>query len=369
LDPLAYWIAFNRVRGIGPARLRALLDAFGSIEEAWHAPADKLREVGLDRRSLANMIEARGSLDLAAELGRLRAAGVSALTWEDPGYPARLLTISDAPPVLYVRGQLRPEDDWAVAMVGTRQATVYGREAARHLAGDLASAGVTIVSGLAVGIDAEAHRAALDAKGRTIAVLGCGIDIIYPWENRKLAEEIAARGVIVSDYAFGTKPEANNFPPRNRIISGLSRAVVVVEAGERSGALITARFAAEQGRDVLAVPGSIFNRSSQGANMLIREGARPVLSANDVLEELDMGAVVEQAEARTLLPADETEALVLQYLSAEPMHVDDVRQASGLPIATVSSTLALMELKGLVRQVGGMNYVRARETGPVYRVD
>ncbi len=369
MDPLAYWIAFNRVRGIGPARLRALLDVFGSVEEAWHAPAGKLSEVGLDRRSLANMIEARGTLDLEAELARLRSAGVSALTWEDPGYPARLLTISDAPPLLYVRGELCPEDDWAVAMVGTRQATAYGREVVRQVAGDLVRAGVTIVSGLAVGIDAEAHRAALNGKGRTIAVLGCGIDIIYPWDNRKLAGEIAASGAIISDYPLGARPEAANFPPRNRIISGLSRAVVVIEAGERSGALITARFAAEQGRDVLAVPGSIFNRSSQGTNQLIREGARPVLSANDVLEELDMGAVAEQAEARVLLPADETEALVLKHVGTEPVHMDDVRQASGLPIATVSSTLALMELKGLVRQVGGMNYVRARETGPVYHLD
>jgi DNA processing protein len=369
LDPLAYWIGFNRVRGIGPARLRALLDVFGTIEGAWHAPAERLRDIGLDRRSTANLLEARSKLDLAAELERLRTAGASALTWEDPAYPERLRQIYDAPPVLYVRGELRPEDDWAVAMVGTRQASVYGREATRQLASDLARAGVTIVSGLAVGIDTQAHRAAIEAGGRTIAVLGCGVDVLYPWENRKLGEDIIAHGALISDYALGTLPEANNFPPRNRIISGLSRAVVVVEAGERSGALITAAFAGEHGRDVLAVPGSIFNRGSQGTNRLIREGARPVLSANDVLEELNMGSVQQHVEARALLPADEMEAAVLKYVGEDPVHVDEVRQASGLPIATVSSTLALMELKGLVRQVGGMNYVRAREPGPVYRVD
>jgi DNA processing protein len=369
LDPLAYWIGFNRVRGIGPARLRALLDAFGTIDAAWLAPEGALREVGLDRRSIAGLVEARRSLDLQAELAKIQRAGVRVLTWGESDYPELLLTISDPPPVLFLRGDLRPEDAWAVAMVGTRTASVYGREAARTLATDLVRAGVTIVSGLARGIDAQAHRAALDAGGRTIAVLGSGLDIIYPWEHRRLAEEIVARGALVSEYALGTKPEASNFPPRNRIISGLSRGVIVVEAGDRSGALITADFAAEQGRDVFAVPGSIFQRGSRGTNQLIRDGAQPVLSANDVLEFLNMTDVSEHVEARMLLPTDATEAVLLEQLSDDPAHVDDVGRAADLPIATVSSTLALMELKGLVRHVGAMKYVRAREPGPSYRVD
>jgi len=369
VDPLAYCIAFNRVRGIGPARLRALLDAFGTIEAAWHAPADALHEVGLDRRSLASLVQARDELDPAAELARVETAGVDVLTWEDPRYPEHLRTIYDPPPVLYVRGELRPEDDWAVAMVGTRRASAYGREAARTLAGDLARAGVTIISGLARGIDGQVHRAALEVGGRTIAVLGSGIDIIYPWENSKLAEEIVGHGALVSEYGLGIPPEASNFPPRNRIISGLSRGVVVVEAGERSGALITADFAADQGRDVFAVPGSIFQRGSQGTNRLIRDGAQPVLCANDVLEALNMTAVAEHVEAQLLLPTDATEALLLELLAEEPIYVDEVGRAAGLPIATVSSTLALMELKGLVRQVGGMQYIRAREAGPVYVVE
>ena len=369
MDPLAYWIGFNRVRGIGPARLRALLDAFGTIDAAWLAPEDALRQVGLDRRSISSLLEARRGLDLPAELARIQSAGVRALTWDEPAYPQTLLTISDPPPVLYVLGELRLEDAWAVAMVGTRTASVYGREAARVLATDLARAGVTIVSGLARGIDAQAHRAALDAGGRTVAVLGSGLDVIYPWEHRKLAEEIVGRGALVSEYGLGTKPEASNFPPRNRIISGLSRGVIIVEAGERSGALITADFAAEQGREVFAVPGGIFQRGSKGTNRLIRDGAQPVLSVNDVLEVLNLTSVAEHVEAQMLLPSDATEAVLLEQLSDDPAHVDEVGRGAGLPIATVSSTLALMELKGLVRQVGGMKYVRAREVGPLYRVD
>ncbi len=190
MDSLAYWIGFNKVHGIGPARLRALIDAFGSVEAAWHAPADALREVGLDRRSLANLVQARSDLDLDAEVARVADAGVDVLTWDDPRYPERLMAINDPPPVLYVRGDLRPDDDWAVAMVGTRHASAYGKEAARVIATDLARAGATVVSGLARGIDAQVHRATLEAGGRTLAVLGSGVDIIYPWENLKLAEEI-----------------------------------------------------------------------------------------------------------------------------------------------------------------------------------
>jgi DNA processing protein len=369
MDPLAYWIGFNRVCGIGPARLRALLDYYGTVEAAWSAPADGLREVGLDRRSLANLVQSRSELDLSAELEKLKKAGVQALTWEDDAYPQRLRMIGDPPIVLYVKGELRPSDDWAVGMVGTRHPSTYGREAARTLAADLARSGVTIVSGLARGIDGQAHRAALEAGGRTIAVLGSGVDVIYPWENLKLAQDIIAQGALVSEYPLGTQPEASNFPPRNRIISGLSRGVVVVEAGEQSGALITADFAAEQGRDVFAVPGSIFHRSSVGTNRLIRDGAAPVLSANDVLETLNMTSVAQHVEAQMLLPADETEARLFDLLSDDPVHVDEIGRAAELPIAQVSSTLALMELKGLVHQVGGMNYTRAREDGPQYQVD
>jgi len=359
---LRYWLGFNSVNGIGPARLRALLDFFGDIERAWRGSFDDLREAGLDRRSLTNLVEARQHLDLDQLLRRLEQSGAHVLTWDDDDYPASLRTVYDPPPVLFVKGAITTEDAWSVAIVGTRNPTAYGREVARQLAADLVRNRVTVVSGLARGVDAQAHRAALDGGGRTLAVLGCGVDVIYPYEHRRMAQEITEAGALISDYPLGTLPEAGNFPPRNRIISGLSLGVVVVEAGVTSGALITAQFATEQGREVFAVPGSILQRNSEGANRLIRDGARPVLSVEDILQELNLKQVAQQAEARTLFPADETEALLVSHLSSEPRHIDDVAHVTGLPMATVASTLTLMELKGLVRQVGGMSYVLSRDT-------
>jgi DNA processing protein len=364
-----YWVGFNIVRGIGPTRMQALLDYFGSADRAWHASSEELRSAGLDRRSLESLLAARSALDLDQELERVAAVGARVLTWEAPDYPRLLREIAAPPPVLYVKGDITEQDAWAVAVVGTRRASDYGREITRRLAGDLARNGITVVSGLARGIDGEAHRAALKAGGRTIAVLGCGIDRIYPPEYRKLAQEIVGQGALVSDYPLGTEPEGKNFPPRNRIISGLSLGVLIVEAGERSGALITADYAAEQGRDVFAVPGSILTRGSAGTNALIRDGAKVVLGPEDILEELNLTMVAEQAEARQALPADETEAALLACLSAEPVHVDELQRQIDLPIAQVTSTLALMELKGMVRQVGGMKFVVAREPGVEYVVD
>jgi len=354
-----YYVGFNLVRGIGPARLRMLIDAFGDVERAWHAPAEALYRVGLDRRSLENLLETRARVDLDREVRRVAAVGAHILTWEDEGYPKLLAEIPDPPPVLYVRGELKPEDAWAVAVVGTRRASTYGREVTRRLVTVLAQSGVTIVSGLARGVDAVAHQTALEAGGRTIAVLGCGIDLVYPPEHRELARRIAAQGALVSEYPLGTQPEPGNFPPRNRIISGLSLGVVITEAGRDSGALITADYAAEQGRDVFAVPGSILSAGCAGTNRLIQDGAKPVLDAADILQELNLTMVAEQKEARQALPTTETEALILAHLSAEPIHVDDLTRAVGLPVAQVTSTLALMELKGMVRQVGGMKYVAA----------
>ncbi len=369
MTDLRYWVGFNKVRGIGPLRLRALLDTYGSVERAWHASAGQLRSAGLDGRSIGNLLKARSELDLDRELKRIEAVGARVLTWDSPQYPRLLLETNAPPPVLYVKGELKEDDAWAVAVVGTRRASTYGREVTRRLAGSLARNGITIVSGMARGIDGMAHLAALESGGRTIAVFGCGIDHIYPAEHRQLAGEIATQGALVSDYPLGTRPEARNFPPRNRIISGLSLGVLVTNAGKSSGALITADFAAEQGRDVFAVPGSILTQGSIGPNRLIQDGAKLVTTAEDVLEELNLTMVAEQTKARQVLPEDETEAALLQHLSPEPTHVDELQRQSSLPISQVTSTLAMMELKGMVRQVGGMNYVVARESGVEYIVD
>jgi DNA processing protein len=369
MSDLRFWVGFNIVRGIGPTRLRALLDHFGDVERAWRASPDELASAGLDRRSLENLLAARAKLDLKQELARINDVGARVLTWDSPDYPRLLREIPAPPYLLYVKGTITEEDTWAVAVVGTRRSTPYGREVTRRLVAPLVRSGITVVSGMARGIDAEAHWTALKSGGRTIAVLGCGIDLVYPPEHRQLAQEIIAHGALVSDYPLGTKPEGRNFPPRNRIISGLSLGALVIEAGMRSGALITADFAAEQGRDVFAVPGSILARGCVGTNRLIRDGAGVILSAEDILEELNLTMVAEQAEARQVLPADETEAALLGHLSGEPTHVDELQQRMGLPIAQVTSTLALMELKGMVRQVGGMKYIVAHEPGVTYVVE
>jgi DNA processing protein len=238
---------------------------------------------------------------------------------------------------------------------------------AESIVNKLVSSGITIVSGMARGIDTIAHKTALEAGGRTLAVLGCGVDRIYPPENRKLAEQIMQAGALISDYSPGTPPEAVNFPPRNRIISGLSLATVVVEAGNRSGALITANFAADQGREVFAVPGSVLSPQSRGTNRLIQNGARPLLDPQEILDALDLARVTEYKAARVVLPADATEARLFDLLGLEPLHVDEIRARTDLPIEQVTAALTLMELKGMVRQLGGMRYMAVREEEAVYK--
>jgi DNA processing protein len=366
-DLKRYWIGFNLVKGIGSARLRALLDTFGDVETAWRAREEDLRAAGLSARIIENLVQLRADLDLELVWQRVQAQTSRVLTWEDPDYPRRLMEIDQPPPVLYTLGELLDVDEWAIAVVGSRRITSYGRQVTEEIAASLARNGITVVSGLARGVDAVAHQAALRAGGRTLAVLGSGVDRIYPPEHRQLAEQIITQGAILSDYPLGTPPDATNFPPRNRIIAGLARATVVVEAGERSGALITAAFAAEQGREVFAVPGSIFAQQSKGPNRLILDGARPLLDVKDLLEVLDMVSIGDFRQARTVLPADAVEAQLYSILGREPMHVDEIRSRANLPIEKVSAALTLMELKGMIRQVGGMHYVALRETGPEYQ--
>jgi DNA processing protein len=358
VDDRVYWVLLTSVSQIGPARLARLLDRFGDAEAAWNAAPLDLAGAGLDRRALESLLTLRQKADPATEWRRIEASGATVLTLDDLDYPTRLREIPDAPPVLYVNGTLTDADDWAVAVVGTRRATTYGVQVTEKIAGDGAAAGVTVVSGLALGIDTYAHRAALARGGRTIAVLGSGLDRIYPGENRALAQRIAEHGAVISEFPLGTAPDAMNFPRRNRIVSGLARATLVVEADHKSGAMITANFAAEQGRDVFAIPGNILSPQSAGPNQLIKEGARVVTGADDILDELNLTAVVEQRAARQTLPTDPTEATLLGRLSHDPMHVDELTRAARLPTSVVTATLTLLELKGLARQIAPMQYVR-----------
>jgi DNA processing protein len=368
-DPRLYWLGFSLVPGIGAGRLRQLLEVFESPEAAWTAPDQTLKTVGLPRDALSALLRARRELDLQHEFDRIGVLGYHLLTWEDQEYPPRLKEIEYPPPVLYAWGEVEASDNLAVAVVGTRRPSGYGRSVARSVVQAMVGSRVTVVSGLARGIDGIAHRTALEAGGRTIAVLGSGLDEVYPPEHRKMAEVISGTGAVVSDFPMGTKPEGGNFPPRNRIISGLSLAVVVIEAGESSGALITADFAAEQGRDVFAVPGRIHDRASRGSNRLIASGAFPMVSTDALLEALNLEMVTRQEAASRLLPANATERAILESLGDEPLHIDEISRRSGMSISEISASLAMLELRGQVRRVGGMTYILAREASPGYRVD
>jgi DNA processing protein len=307
--------------------------------------------------------ESMAGADVEAELACMAQHGVRLLTFGGPGYPPALATLTDPPQLLYVRGTLDPRDGNAVAVVGSRGCTSYGRRMAERLASDLARAGWTVVSGLARGIDGVAHRAALQAGGRTVAVLAGGLSRIYPPEHKDLAEQVAAAGALVTESSMRMEPMAGLFPPRNRIISGLARAVVVVEANDKSGALITAGLAGEQGRAVLAVPGPVDGPASAGTNGLIRKGAVLCRGAEDVLEELQAtaplvpgSAAAPAAEAPPGL--DETQRRVWECLAGPPQHVDDVARQLGLAVPELARALMLLEMKRAVRRLPGNRYER-----------
>lgn len=352
-----FWVAFHFVPFIGPSRMRRLEDHFGSLERAWAADANRLRAV-LDDRSHAALVKTRTEIDVATLRSRLERDGISTVTLVDDDYPAILREAGGPPPVLFYRGQIIETDSTAVAIVGTRRVSAYGREVAMQIGAGLAKAGVTVVSGLALGVDGIAHQAALEAGGRTIAVLGGGVNRIYPHEHRGLAKRIAEQGAVMSEYAPDRKPDAPNFPARNRIISGLSLGVVVVEAPDRSGALITVDFAADQGRDVFAVAGNVTATNSMGTNRLIRDGARMVRSADDVLEDLQLRRTeCEEPVQQSLLLNDEDRRL-LAVLTGEPQHIDDIVEQCGMPLPPVSAQLLTLELQGMVRNVGAQHYTR-----------
>lgn len=352
-EDLSYWVATSATPGVGTATFNYLLRKFKTLKAVWQVSDEQVKKLKLDAKTRESIIEFRKKIDPRVYLSKVYEVGIKVVSLVDRDYPANLRQISDAPPVLYYKGTLLPQDDLAIAVVGSRAATVYGRQVTEKLVSSLAASRLVIVSGLARGIDAIAHRAALDAGGRTIAVLGSGVDTIYPPENRKLAEEIVKNGAIVSEFPLGFPSVPSNFPARNRVISGLSLGVLVTEAAVDSGSLITAGQAAEQGREVFAVPGPITSRMSEGVNKLIKEGVHPATEVEDILEILDIERKKVRVKiARDQKPGDKTQAKILQVLDGQAKHVDLIARETGMPIEKVSSTLSLMELSGFVKNYG-----------------
>jgi len=351
MDDRRYWIGFDQIRGIGSVRTKMLMDFFGDLSEAWKSNPSTLLEAGLPEKIVNSFVKLRREIDLTKEWDLIQQLDISVVTFK-----------------LYIKGSFIDEDDCSVAVVGTRRKTSYGKQVASELSRFLASNGITVVSGMARGIDTIAHQSALEANGRTIAVFGSGLDVIYPPENRDLAEIIKTHGVLVSEFYPGTQPEGVNFPPRNRIISGLSKAVVVVEADEKSGALITAKFAVEQSRDVFSVPGSIYAPRSRGTNRLISDGAIPLLDFNEILLALNLEQSAEFRYVQNILPKNDIELLLLNTIQDEPLHIDDIKSITGLSTDKVSASLVMMELKGYVRKVGNMMYQSVSDETERYEV-
>lgn len=350
---LSYWVATSSIPGVGSATFNYLLRHFRSLKKFWEAPGEKINKLKLDSKTREAILEFRQKVDPSVYLATVYERGIKVLSVLDRDYPANLRQISDAPPVLYYKGSLLPQDDLAIAVVGARFATAYGRQITQQLVSSLVMGALTIVSGLARGIDSVAHRAALDAGGRTIAVLGCGVDLMYPPENKGLADLIVKNGALVSEFPLGFPSVPSNFPARNRIIAGLSLGVVVTEAAVDSGSLITAGQAAEQGREVFAVPGPINSKMSVGANNLIKEGVHPVTDAADILEILDIEAKQRQFEVKKeIKPKDKVEAKILVVLDGQSKHIDIIVRESGLKTEKVSASLSMMEIKGFVKNYG-----------------
>jgi len=355
--------------GIGPRLRRALLEHFGSPQAVMAAAPSDLRSVrGIGQKLCRGIVQARGEIDVEAELNDCQRQGVNVLVESEDGYPDSLRNIPDAPGVLFVRGQILPTDALAIAIVGTRHATQYGLAQAERLASGLARCGYTIVSGLARGIDGAAHRGALKAGGRTLAVLGSGVLNIYPPEHEQLAADIIAQGALIGENHPRSEPLAGAFPQRNRIITGLSLGVVVIEASERSGALISARHAMEQDREVFALPGRVDSRTSRGCHRLIRDGAKLVETVDDILEELGPLAkpIPIAAESPAASPVrhpaelqlNEPEKAVLATISDEPVTIDEVVAASGIAVQNVLATISVLEMKRLIRRLGGNRVMR-----------
>ncbi|MEK7072311.1 MAG: DNA-processing protein DprA [Patescibacteria group bacterium] len=353
-------MAYSKIQKIGPVNFKKLIDFFIDMEMAWQANYNQLKSAGLDENLINEIIISRQEIDLEAEMELMDKENVKAVILTDDNYPANLKEIFNPPPILYYQGSLDFLKNNCLAVVGTRKFSSYGKQITEEIVSQLAKDGITIISGLAFGIDAISHKACLDALGKTVAVLGSGVNrqCVYPSSNRYIADKIInSGGGIIAEYPIGTNPTKFTFPMRNRIISGLSRAVLVIEAPINSGALITAKYALDQNRDILAIPGSIYSTNSQGTNNLIKQGAKLITNADDILQELNIQTVFKTL--KTELKVDnEEEKIVLDLLSREPLHIDKIKNMSKLNINVLLSTLTMMEIKGLIKDIGGKNYIK-----------
>ena len=364
------WITLNMIPGVGSLTFRRLVKFFGSPSAVLNAQLRELVMVrGITPAVCQNIINYRDSIQIDRELNLISQHNCKVITMEDENYPTPLKAIYDPPPMLYVKGELLAGDSYSISVVGTRNATNYGKMVAEQLSNQLASRGITIVSGMAHGIDTAAHNGALNAGGRTIAIMGNGLDIIYPAENLRLFEKIISSGAAISELPMGTQPHRGMFPRRNRLISGISLGTLIVEASKKSGALITADCALEQGREVFAVPGQIFSEMSKGTHEFIKQGAKLVDSVEDILDELPSYTFqpsadedIKKEDTLTELQLPQDESAVWNVISTSPVHIDDISRQSKLPAFKVSSALVMLELKGLVQQLAGKMFVRKMQS-------
>lgn len=358
-DELAYWIGFNHLE-IGPGTFFKLLEFFGTAKIAWLAEKKRLEK--LSPKLAEKIVAGRARIDCEKLLVEIQKAEINILTIKDKVYPANLAQIVEAPYILYFAGEIEPQDANAIAVVGARKATSYGREVTETLVTTLVAAGLTIVSGLARGIDSIAHKAAIDAQGRTIAVLGSGIDVIYPAENKNLYQKIIQNGAVISEFAPATPPKKENFPVRNRIIAGLSLGVLVTEAAAKSGSLITAGFAADFGREVFAVPGPVYSKMSEGTANLIKDGAKLVYKVADILEELRIETKLPRQGIRKEREEDAVKGAILEFLQDGPKQVDQIIRQLSLPTQQISSTLTILEITGKIKNLGAGVYAARIKT-------
>lgn len=360
-DDLKYYIAFNQDQDLGARTMQKLLHHFSSMDEAWHADVKKYQKCLFPEKIINKIMALKAKIDPNEELKKVEKLNIRVISVNDPQYPHLLKEIPDPPALLYIRGELLPQDKLSVAVVGAREYTYYGRQALEKLVPPLVESGITIVSGLALGIDGYAHREALKVNNaRTIAVLPTGVDRVYPACHKNLAQEIInGRGAVISEFALGTPSLPSNFPVRNRIIAGMSLATLVIEASIKSGSFITAKAALDYNREVLSVPGSIFNNKSEGTNGLIKMGAKMVTSVDDIFDELNIDIIKQEDKVKQIIADSYEEEQILSVLDREEAeHVDKIAKLINIDISVINSTLVMMEMKGKVRNIGGNLYIK-----------